>query len=98
MSGAENVPPPASYQTVYTQQPAGFGDRFGATPGAGAPGITVRPLRDTQEDADFAGRLVVDAFRGKIVYAAGERKYVHGMRISIYLSICLSVHLFICNR
>lgn len=73
MSGADNVPPPASYQTVYTQQPAGFGDRFGATPGAGAPGITVRPLRDTQEDADFAGRLVVDAFRGKIVYAAGER-------------------------
>ncbi|KAK3098333.1 hypothetical protein FSP39_018523 [Pinctada imbricata] len=35
--------------------------------------VTIRYLTDTQEDCAFAGRLMVEAFRGKFVHASSER-------------------------
>ena len=37
-------------------------------------GVTIRYLRNTPEDAEFAGRLTVEAFRGKFAHCVTERK------------------------
>lgn len=78
MSGAEGQP---TAEAPVTQQPGGLGfSDVRRTDGSSAgalttpEGITVRYLRDDEEDADFAARLTVEAFRGKVVYAAGENK------------------------
>ena len=66
MSASEN------YQTtVHTNQPTFT--NMGVAPGSD-PRITIRTLRDDAEDAEFAARLMVEAFRGKMVHAVGEQK------------------------
>ncbi|XP_053398045.1 uncharacterized protein LOC128556563 [Mercenaria mercenaria] len=37
-------------------------------------GVTIRNLKDSQQDAEFAGRLKIEAFKGKYVYNITERK------------------------
>ena len=66
MSASESNQP-----TVQTNQPTS-GNR-GVAPGSD-PRITIRTLRDDAEDAEFAGGLFVEAFRGKVVHAVGEQK------------------------
>ena len=74
---------PVSCGTVTTQQPVGGASNLGDAPGiTPVNGVTVRILRDTPEDAAFAGRLVVDAFRDKAVHAVGEHKLVNMIIIS----------------
>lgn len=41
--------------------------------------ITIRNLQDTKEDCDFSGRLVVEAFRSKMVHATSERRLTEFM-------------------
>jgi hypothetical protein len=54
------------------------GSRLGPPPGAFPEnGVSVRVLRDTKEDAEFAAKLTVEAFRGKYVHTITERKYVY---------------------
>lgn len=58
---------------VYTQPGSnmGLGDPPGVAP---VNGIIVRTLQDTPADAEFAGPLTVEAFRGKIAHNVTERK------------------------
>ena len=65
-SVAMELDPPA-YSTI-TQQPGVLGSNFGP------PGVTVRTLTDTPQDAEFAARLMVVAFKPKLTHAVGERK------------------------
>ena len=83
---------------VFTQQPVGTTNKTGAGPDP-LPGVTVRILQDNQEDAEFATRLLLEAFRGKMLTALGEEKYVlfTGLRVTdnrdlkgIYLSKVLT--------
>ncbi|KAH3739863.1 hypothetical protein DPMN_046553 [Dreissena polymorpha] len=37
-------------------------------------GVTVRKLRNTPEDSEFAAKLLVEAFRGKFVHSITEAK------------------------
>ncbi|XP_053396632.1 uncharacterized protein LOC123552723 [Mercenaria mercenaria] len=49
--------------------------RIGVPPGSvQVNGVTVRNLTDTDWDAEFAGRLTVEAFRGKFAHCVTERK------------------------
>ena len=76
---------PVSCGTVTTQQPVGGASNLGDAPGiTPVNGVTVRILRDTPEDAAFAGKLVVDAFRDKAVHAVGEHKLVVNVIIISY--------------
>jgi len=36
--------------------------------------VTVRCLRDTQEDAEVAGRLLIEGLGGKVVFTVPEKK------------------------
>lgn len=82
MSGQENWAPPPGHGGVSNQQPTGYGVNFSDVSAGNVPrsaiyepdksGVTIRPLRDDPVDAEFAARLMIEAFRGKIVHAAGE--------------------------
>ena len=77
MSGQENWASPPGYGGVLNQQPGGGG--WNAPPPSAMyepnkSGVTIRTLRDDPADAEFAARLMIEAFRGKIVHAAGENK------------------------
>ena len=88
MSGKENWAPPSGsgsgYGAVFNQQPGGSAVTvIDASPGnvnssamvESYPGcVSIRPLRDGPEDTEFAARLLIEAFRGKFVYAVGETK------------------------
>lgn len=55
-------------------QPAG--SALGPPPGSiPENGVTIRLLQDNQTDAEFAGKLTVEGFRGKFVHNVTERKY-----------------------
>ena len=76
MDNDETAHDPNKPQTpVFTQQPVGAANKTGAGPDP-LPGVTVRILQDNQEDAEFATRLLLEAFRGKMLTALGEEKYV----------------------
>ena len=65
---------PRSFKTpVCTQQPGDVLTNRGAVSESGIE-VKVRSLQDNQEDAEFAARLTVEAFRGKCVHAIGENK------------------------
>ena len=73
MSGQDNWAPPLSgygavFGAVFNQQPGG--SRYDAN----ITGVTIRALRDDVEDANFAAKLMIEAFRGKVVHAVGENK------------------------
>jgi hypothetical protein len=48
-------------------------------------GVSVRLLQDTPADAEFAGRLTVEGFRGKFAHNITERKYVYFLMFIFYL-------------
>ena len=79
MSGKDDLDPSSGHGAVFNQQPAGSdvthrNANSSAVVESYPGGVTVRTLRDEQEDAEFAARLLVDAFRGKFVHAVGENK------------------------
>ncbi|XP_072044640.1 uncharacterized protein [Amphiura filiformis] len=59
------------FSPVVTSQPESNPPAPGSTP---INGVTVRPLQDTTADAEFAGKLVIEAFRAKMVYNVTEQK------------------------
>ncbi|XP_072044642.1 uncharacterized protein [Amphiura filiformis] len=60
-----------NFTNPVTSQPVGNSQAPGATP---INGVTIRPLQDTPTDAEFAGRLLVEAFRGKFAHNVTEHK------------------------
>ena len=55
---------------VQTEQPGSVD-----VPGTTRSGdVTIRHLRDTQEDSVYAATIMVDAFEGKMGYAVGKEK------------------------
>lgn len=64
----------AASSTAHTQ-PLGQGPPVSEAPG-GTPvnGVTVRFLQDTPEDASFAAKLTVEAFRNKFATNITEEK------------------------
>lgn len=69
MSGNRELPPSAIYTQPGTQPT--LGEPPGSVP---VGGVTLRFLRDTPEDAEFAASIYVEAFRGKITHNITERK------------------------
>ena len=63
-SGFPVVNQPAVYSLGLDEPP-------GATP---VNDVIVRCMRDTPEDTELAGRLLVEAFRGKIAFNVSEQK------------------------
>ena len=60
-----------NYLEPVTKQPASLTNAPGSIP---VNGVTVRKLRDTQQDAEFAARLQVEAFRNKLAHVVGTHK------------------------
>ena len=60
-----------NYLEPVTKQPASLADAPGSIP---VNGVTVRKLRDTQQDAEFAARLQIEAFRNKFAHVVGTHK------------------------
>ena len=54
-----------------TKQPASFGDPPGSTP---VNGVTIRRLQDTEQGAEFAAKLQIEAFRNQLIYNIGLNK------------------------
>ena len=76
MSRVENWAPSTQDGAVLNQPYAVKNENPSAANESYPGGVTIRTLRDDVEDAEFAARLLVDAFRGKFVHAVGENKYV----------------------
>ena len=75
MSRVENWAPSTQDGAVLNKQPNATKNENSSAVDESLPGgVTIRTLRDDQEDAEFAARLLVDAFRGKFVHAVGENK------------------------
>ena len=65
MTGVE----PASNPII--KQPVSLGEPPGTTP---VNGVSVRKLRDTQQDAEFAAKLQIEGFRTELTHAVGTHK------------------------
>ena len=55
-------------------QPTSFTNIEAAPGSTPVNGVTIRYLQNTPEDAEFAGKLTVEGFRGKIAHCVTERK------------------------
>ena len=66
---------PTKYPAIHSQ-PSSFGVMAGQDSNLYEPkdGVTIRLLHDTEEDAQFAGELTIEAFRGKFAHNVTERK------------------------
>jgi len=64
----------ASDFTVLTQPGVTSLDNQGPPGTVPLNDVTVRCLQDTQEDAEVAGRLLIEGFRGKVVFTVSEQK------------------------
>ena len=56
-----------------TQQPTQQQHDLGPAPGEGPSPVQIRPM--VTEDAEFVGRMVVEGFDAKFIWAIGENKY-----------------------